>query len=125
MHASMREFEDTVASLKPKRRKNEDFESTDMDDAIAKLESDMRNACADDIEANRRNEPATAKLKMLSRVVGFMEKSALHETMMENDILSATRMWLEPLPDGSLPALDIRRQLLQILSKVYPKIRRF
>lgn len=39
----------------------------------------------------------------------------LAETMMDNGMLSAVSEWLAPLPDKSLPALEIRTTILKIL----------
>jgi len=113
----MQEFESTLASLKNKRRRD-DNESTEIDEILAKLESDMRMACMEDAEANKNGRAATSKLKMLNRVLAVLEKSVWHDQIMENELLGAVRMWLEPLPDGSLPSLDIRRNLLFALNKM-------
>lgn len=37
------------------------------------------------------------------------------EAMIENGVLSAVSEWLAPLPDKSLPALEIRTTMLKIL----------
>lgn len=45
-------------------------------------------------------------------------RTHLHEQFLENQILEAIKLWLEPLPDGSLPSLDIQTEMLDILAKV-------
>lgn len=47
-----------------------------------------------------------------------MIRTHLHEQFLENQILEAVKLWLEPLPDGSLPSLDIQTEMLDILAKV-------
>lgn len=47
-----------------------------------------------------------------------MIRTHLHEQFLENQILEAVKLWLEPLPDGSLPSLDIQTEMLEILAKV-------
>jgi hypothetical protein len=38
--------------------------------------------------------------------------------MVDNDALSVMRTWLEPLPDGSLPNMNIRKSILEVLEQV-------
>lgn len=38
--------------------------------------------------------------------------------MIDNNLLEAVRRWLEPLPDRSLPALNIQREFFNILKKM-------
>ena len=38
--------------------------------------------------------------------------------LLDNRVLDALRLWLEPYPDGTLPSLDVRRGILQILAQV-------
>ncbi|KAI8594447.1 hypothetical protein EDD21DRAFT_421724, partial [Dissophora ornata] len=41
--------------------------------------------------------------------------SHLHSTFLENGILEAMKLWLEPLQDASLPSLDIIQDFLNLL----------
>lgn len=110
---------------------------------MATLRDRMKDAAYNDIAANEDKRPAIAKLKMLNTVtaaltkyvsnkcecseyIGFMItlffflpfRTNLHEQFLENQILEAIKLWLEPLPDGSLPSLDIQNDMLDILAKV-------
>ncbi len=38
--------------------------------------------------------------------------------MIDNNLLEAVRRWLEPLPDRSLPALNIQREFFNIIKKM-------
>ena len=85
----------------------------------------------DDRTSNIERRPALRKRKMLSEVkamlirvriaVSFLFQQIrsfqadLAETMMDNGMLSAVSEWLAPLPDKSLPALEIRTTILKIL----------
>jgi transcription factor SPN1 len=75
----------------------------------------MREAVVADIEANGRQQPALAKLKLMPKVRAVLEKQFMHEQLLENEMLTVLRLWLEPLPDGSLPSINIRRPLLKYL----------
>lgn len=43
------------------------------------------------------------------------------DAILDNQLLDMVRLWLEPLPDRSLPSLDIQNELLDALDKVYSK----
>lgn len=45
------------------------------------------------------------------------------QSIVDNELLSAVKVWLEPLPDKSLPALDIQNALFDILIKVRRSLR--
>ena len=113
----MQEFEDVVNSMKGRRNRVE-YDEMGADEFIIQVVNAMRVAAADDIEANSERKPAKAKLKLLPKVLALLEKSYMHDQLLENEMLTSIRIWLEPLPDGSLPAISIRKPLLSILSKL-------
>jgi hypothetical protein len=45
-------------------------------------------------------------------------RTNLFEQLLDNHILEAVKLWLEPLPDGSLPSFDVRKEMLQLLDNV-------
>ena len=85
------------------------------DEEVSALRSEMLTACEEDEEANRERQPATAKLRLLPRVVSTLQKTHLQQSILDNNLLEGVKRWLEPLPDGSLPALNIQRQLFGAL----------
>jgi hypothetical protein len=42
----------------------------------------------------------------------------MSQSIVDNDLLSAVKRWLDPLPDKSLPALDIQNSFFDILVKM-------
>jgi len=113
------------AILKPKkgtrpRKKRDNEESLDTfgDDEVARLREAMNNAADEDIKANQEKQPATAKLKLLSEAMETLRKSSLAQSMIDNNLLDAVRRWLEPLPDKSLPTLNIQRELFHVIRKM-------
>ncbi|GMT05621.1 hypothetical protein PENTCL1PPCAC_27795, partial [Pristionchus entomophagus] len=87
----------------------------DDDGAIEHLVSSMKKAASDDRHSNAERRPATRKRQMLSSVKSMLLRSDLVETMIDGGMMSAISEWLAPLPDKSLPALEIRTELLKIL----------
>ncbi|KAK4056122.1 Transcription factor iws1 [Microbotryomycetes sp. JL221] len=103
------------AGGKKKKNANEDDLEMMNDEAVATLRRDMLDAADRDVEDNERGRYAVHKLRLLPRVVEMMQKTALAEPLIEAGALEAVRKWLEPLPDKSLPAVNIQRSLFEIL----------
>lgn len=133
------------AILKPKKgsrqkkRKKDDEDALDRfaDEEVSRLREAMLGAAADDDQANREKLPATNKLKLLPQVMEVLRKYAashpsspsppanfiphrqsLSQSIIDNNLLEGVRRWLEPLPDRSLPALNIQRDFFPIIRKM-------
>ncbi|KAF9484402.1 transcription factor iws1 [Pholiota conissans] len=104
---------------KPRKKKNND-EVLDSfaDDEVARLRETMNNAADEDIRSNQDKLPATAKLRLLPEAMDTLRKASLAQSMIDNNLLEAVRRWLEPLPDRSLPALNIQREFFNIIKKM-------
>ncbi|GMF03263.1 unnamed protein product [Ambrosiozyma monospora] len=117
-----RDFEERFQALlkKPtKRRKNNEIDLESMqDEAIAMLKHKMKEAAAMDVDCVNNKKPATHKLQLLPQVRGTLLKSNLYDSILDNNMLEAVRIWLEPLPDSSLPAFEIQRTLFNELPKL-------
>ncbi|CAO3665067.1 unnamed protein product [Umbelopsis ramanniana] len=114
-----REFALALSSGKRKKKKVDEYElEKNTDEMMATLRDRMKDAAYNDIAANEDKRPAISKLKMLNTVTAALTKTNLHEQFLENQILEAIKLWLEPLPDGSLPSLDIQNDMLDILAKL-------
>ncbi|KAJ8310687.1 hypothetical protein KUTeg_012552 [Tegillarca granosa] len=103
-----------------KKRGNVDI-INDSDDLIADMIVKMKEAAEEDRELNRKKLPAFRKRKYLPVVVSQLKKSDLHAFFLDSGILNAITEWLAPLPDKSLPHLEIRECLLRLLTE-FPSI---
>ncbi|VDK53175.1 unnamed protein product [Cylicostephanus goldi] len=105
------------AERKRKRRKHGDGIDiiNDDDGIIAHMVNAMRNAAKDDRHSNTERKPALKKRKMLADVKMMLLRTDTLDAMIEGGMMSAVSEWLAPLPDKSLPALEIRTELLKIL----------
>lgn len=112
------EFDAVVNSLKSKRRTTADGDEVDNDEYIARVLNEMRLAAQQDRQSNELKQPATAKLRLLDSVTTLFNKTYLHEQLMDHETLDCIRLWLEPLPDGSLPSYNIRQALFEVLPKL-------
>ncbi|KAI0264402.1 hypothetical protein BC834DRAFT_882906 [Gloeopeniophorella convolvens] len=110
---------DTILKSKkasrPKKRKKEDDLDQFADAEVSQLREEMLNAADLDEQANREKLPATMKLRLLSKVMNALRKSSLWQSIVDNNLMEGVRRWLEPLPDKSLPALNIQREFFGIL----------
>ncbi|KAH8100818.1 hypothetical protein BXZ70DRAFT_892423, partial [Cristinia sonorae] len=108
-------------AFRPKRKKKDDDEDVldrVADEEVSRLREAMLAAAADDEQANKEKLPATSKLRLLPQVLDVLRKTALAQSIIDNNLLEGVRRWLEPLPDRSLPALDIQKEFFPILRKM-------
>ena len=47
-----------------------------------------------------------------------LTRTHLQQAILDNNLLEGVKRWLEPLPDKSLPALNIQRQLFAVLESM-------
>lgn len=109
------------AALKPnsKRRKldGDDIEMM-QDEAIGNLRQQMKEAAMKDRACIDKGEPAIYKVEMLPQVRTVLQKQNLADSILDNNLLEAIRMWLEPLPDASLPSYEIQNDLFAALERL-------
>ncbi|EIN09708.1 hypothetical protein PUNSTDRAFT_125809 [Punctularia strigosozonata HHB-11173 SS5] len=105
------------AARKTKKKKGADEEVLDRfaDEEVSRLREAMLAAADDDEQANKEKLPATSKLRLLPQVMDVLRKSSLEQSIIDNNLLEGVRRWLEPLPDKSLPALNIQQQFFREL----------
>lgn len=104
------------------RRDEDDLEQY-LDEKILRLKDEMNIAAQMDIDTlNKRIETgdtsliAIQKVKLLPKVESTLSKANLADTILDNNLLQSVRIWLEPLPDGSLPSFEIQKSLFAAIS---------
>ncbi|CAL9727561.1 transcription factor Spn1p [Monosporozyma unispora] len=108
--------------VKRSRRDEDDLEQY-LDEKILRLKDEMNIAAQLDIETlNKRIETgdtsliAIQKVKLLPKVEQTLSKANLADTILDNNLLQSVRIWLEPLPDGSLPSFEIQKSLFAAIN---------
>ncbi|KAG7195935.1 Transcription factor iws1 [Scheffersomyces spartinae] len=99
-----------------RRKADEDDLERMQDDRIDSLKDKMIRAANVDVEKNSQGQIATEKLKMLKEVMNVLSKADLAISILDNNLLEAVRLWLEPLPDALMPAYQIQMELVQSLT---------
>lgn len=99
-----------------RRKADEDDLERMQDDKIDQLKNKMIEAANLDVEKNSQGQIATEKLKLLKEVMDVLSKADLAISILDNNLLEAVRLWLEPLPDASMPAYQIQKELMQSLT---------
>ncbi|KAF3775724.1 IWS1-like protein [Nymphaea thermarum] len=72
-------------------------------------------AAEEDAELNRQAKPAINKLKLMPMLTEVLSKRQLQQEFLDRGVLSVLKNWLEPLPNGCLPNINVRTALLNIL----------
>ncbi|CDF90811.1 related to Transcription factor IWS1 [Zygosaccharomyces bailii ISA1307] len=129
-HRNRQELEEKLDKIikRPKarrsRRDEEDLEQF-LDEKILRLKDEMNVAAQIDIDTlNKRLETgdnsliAMQKVRLLPKVESALSKAHLADTILDNNLLQSVRIWLEPLPDGSLPSFEIQKSLFAALEKL-------
>ncbi|SAM02582.1 hypothetical protein [Absidia glauca] len=107
-----------AGNKKRKKRLDGDDLKDSKDEELSNLCERMKVAAETDVVANEQQKPAVAKLKMLDEVMISLNNSSLYDSILDNQLLDAIRVWLEPLPDRALPSLEIQNEMLDILDKL-------
>ncbi|KAF7589507.1 Transcription factor iws1 [Aspergillus hancockii] len=112
------------ALKKPTKRRFRKADGIDLeqmaDAEIEDMRKRMTHAAQMDAINRREGKPAMHKLKMLPEVVSLLNRNQYVNSLVDPEInlLEAVKFFLEPLDDGSLPAYNIQRDLMNALGKL-------
>ncbi|GMM35761.1 Spn1 protein [Saccharomycopsis crataegensis] len=100
-----------------RRKKNGDIDLEQMQDAqIQGLKNQMQEVAFEDARCiDEKSGVAMNKLKLLPKVKEVLLRKNLADSILDNNLLESVRVWLEPLPDGSLPAYEIQKVIFSSL----------
>ncbi|XWS49305.1 hypothetical protein CRYUN_Cryun13aG0152500 [Craigia yunnanensis] len=90
-----------------KKRKKNEKSPAEIALLVESVMAELEVTAEEDAELNRQGKPAINKLKKLP---------LLTEEFLDHGVLTLMKNWLEPLPDGSLPNINIRAAILKILT---------
>lgn len=113
------EMEDAPKKKKKKKRKGE-LSQQALSALAATTAAKMAQAAEEDIRLNRAGKPAINKVRMLKEVSIILDRVDLYRDFFApgSQMMNVLRQWIEPLPDGSLPSLDVRTVILRALTRM-------
>eukprot|EP00268_Persea_americana_P039406 TRINITY_DN389_c0_g1_i2.p1 TRINITY_DN389_c0_g1~~TRINITY_DN389_c0_g1_i2.p1 ORF type:complete len:486 (+),score=107.18 TRINITY_DN389_c0_g1_i2:431-1888(+) len=99
-----------------KKKKKSEKTAAEIALLVEHLMAELEVTAEEDAELNRQSKPAINKLKKLPLLTEVLSKKQLQQEFLDHGVLTLIKNWLEPLPDGSLPNINIRTAILQILT---------
>lgn len=103
---------------KMKKKKREARKLSEMEEEAKEFMERMELAAEEDEAAIRERRPATKKLAMLMEVVDTFTKRDMTRVLLDLDVLSVCRRWIQPLSNGQLGNVTIRQRLLDSISNM-------
>ncbi|KAI9401537.1 hypothetical protein POPTR_001G135900v4 [Populus trichocarpa] len=99
-----------------KRRKKNEKSPAEIALLVENVMAELEVTAEEDADLNRQGKPAVNKLKKLPLLTEVLSKKQLQQEFIDHGVLTLLKNWLEPLPDGSLPNINIRAAILRILT---------
>nr|DAD28218.1 TPA_asm: hypothetical protein HUJ06_029686 [Nelumbo nucifera] len=99
-----------------KKKKKSEKSAAEIALLVEHLMAELEVTAEEDAELNRQSKPAINKLKKLPLLTEVLSKKQLQQEFLDHGVLTLLKNWLEPLPDGSLPNINIRTAILKILT---------
>ncbi|KAJ9555184.1 hypothetical protein OSB04_009798 [Centaurea solstitialis] len=100
-----------------KKRKKSEKSAAEIALLVENVMAELEVVAEEDAELNRQSKPAINKLKKLPLLTEVLAKKQLQLEFLDHGVLTLLKNWLEPLPDGSLPNINIRAAILKILTE--------
>lgn len=98
-----------------RRRKSQELTQTQRETIAQQFLLAMDKAAMQDEVSVEMGRRALRKLKLLKYVQKTLTKHDLMEALLEFDMLSVLKRWIQPYESGSLPNITVRASLLEIL----------
>ena len=105
-----------VHRMKKKTRTRKNF--TELEDDCKLFLARMEQAFEEDEIAIKDRQPALHKLGMLTEVVDFLTVRDHQRHLLDHELLSICRRWIQPLPSGKLGNVTIRQRLIDVIGKM-------
>jgi transcription factor SPN1 len=107
-----------AAVHKMKKKKRTAKKLSDLEEEAKDFIAKMEQAADDDDLAIRERRPGTKKLAMLPEVLDMLARRDLMRILLDLELLSVCKRWVQPLPNGSLGNVTVRQQLLDAIGKM-------
>lgn len=88
---------------------------THNEEEITNLKEKMRDILHHDQNLNKQGKPATLRLKNLDM---FMKNLYKIRSSIDTELLNILKLWLEPLPNKSLPNIKIKLEIINFIENL-------
>ncbi|KAG7366429.1 TFIIS helical bundle-like domain containing protein [Nitzschia inconspicua] len=106
------------AMNKLKKKKKLQKKYTELEEDAKPFLARMEEAAEEDEEAVRQRRPALRKLKMIDEVTDTLAKRDMHRPLLDHDLLTISKRWIQPLPNGTLGNVTVRQRLLSSIASM-------
>lgn len=98
-----------------KKKKTQELTETQKGEIALEVLQRMDKAYNDDKLMVEREQPAVQKLKLLPHVKKMLTIKQMQTTLLDYDLLSVLKAWVEPGHKGALPSLTVRTTIYDLL----------
>ncbi|XP_057810045.1 protein IWS1 homolog 1-like [Salvia miltiorrhiza] len=111
------EIEELFKFGKKKKKKETSPSATRL--LVDSVLAELNLAAEQDAELNRQEKPCITKLRHLSLLTDIIPRKHLQQEFLDRGVLLAFKKWLEPVPDGSFPNINVREAVFKCLNDLY------
>lgn len=106
-------------AIKKRRQKKKVVHTEEEMEEIAKrILYRLEETADNDLTEVKASRPGTHKIKALKWALAAIGRKENQETLLSFNLCGVLEKWLSPLPDGSLPSLDVRTRLYKLIRKL-------
>ncbi|KAG7399694.1 hypothetical protein PHYBOEH_008201 [Phytophthora boehmeriae] len=112
-------FDETLKSLKTGRARSKvNLSPQEMEQITQEVLYRMDKAYADDLASIEQRRPALEKIKFVDSALHILRKLQFQPMLLDFDLLTIVKKWIQPLEDGTLPNVGLRTKMLDMVSKM-------
>ncbi|RMX64570.1 hypothetical protein DD238_005539 [Peronospora effusa] len=112
-------FDRTLNSLKTGRsRAKINLSPQEMEQITQEVLYRMDKAYADDLASIAQRRPALEKIKFMENALHVLRKIQFQPMLLDFDLLTIVKKWIQPLEDSTLPNVGVRTKMLEMVSKM-------
>jgi len=100
---------------KMKKKKKDKKKLSELEEEARNFLGKMDAAADEDEKSYQERKPATKKLSILSDVLEKLANKEFTRPLLDYDLLSIIKRWIQPLPSGKLSNVTVRQRLLESL----------
>mmetsp|Transcript_32374 Transcript_32374/g.68109 ORF Transcript_32374/g.68109 Transcript_32374/m.68109 type:complete len:560 (-) Transcript_32374:140-1819(-) len=105
-----------AAVKRMQRKKKETKKLPELEEEGIAFLKKMEAAAEADAESVKNKRPGLKKLGMLQEVMDMLAKKDMVRVLLDLDLLSTVKRWVQPLPNGTLGNVTLRRRIMESIA---------